>query len=166
MLRRQDNVSWHNWANRHGRDNFCCTGSIQLCSWHSLFHGIVSCCFRLPGQPGCSPEERSSSCRPLLQELLPEVDLSGGAPVTTSRGGCPGADAKVFDACGKKFCGRYISPWTSETGCGYFSPRKVRLRGTGRRSGSGRINSSAIRRCDLTPRQGCGERRFRRDRGR
>ncbi|EDQ0105388.1 hypothetical protein A8H11_004924, partial [Salmonella enterica subsp. enterica serovar Gaminara] len=88
-------------VNRHGRDNFCCTGSIQHCSWHSLFHGIVSCCFRLPGQPGYSPEERSSSCRPLLQELLPEVDLSGGAPVTTSRGGCPGADAKVFDACGK-----------------------------------------------------------------
>ncbi|MDT9165603.1 hypothetical protein RSW31_24280, partial [Escherichia coli] len=30
--------------------------------------------------------------------------------VTTSRGSCPGADAKVFDACGKKFCGWYISP--------------------------------------------------------
>ncbi|EGG4263483.1 hypothetical protein HIX60_004986, partial [Salmonella enterica] len=29
-------------------------------------------------------------------------------------------------ACGKKFCGRYTSPWTAETGCGYFSPRKVR----------------------------------------
>ncbi|EHJ6002555.1 hypothetical protein J5L43_004384 [Salmonella enterica subsp. enterica serovar Enteritidis] len=23
---------------------------------------------------------------------------------------CPGADAKVFDASGKKFCGWYISP--------------------------------------------------------
>ncbi|HAU3197440.1 TPA: hypothetical protein JDE59_004236 [Salmonella enterica subsp. diarizonae] len=54
------------------------------------------------------------------------MDLSDGAPVTTSRGGCPGADAKVFDARGKKFCGRYTSPWTAETGCGYFSPRKVR----------------------------------------
>ncbi|EPX3503466.1 hypothetical protein ACWY4X_005534, partial [Escherichia coli] len=30
--------------------------------------------------------------------------------LTTSRGSCPGADAKVFDACGKKFCGWYISP--------------------------------------------------------
>ncbi|WP_213045043.1 hypothetical protein, partial [Escherichia coli] len=29
--------------------------------------------------------------------------------LTTSRGSCPGADAKVFDACGKKFCGWYIS---------------------------------------------------------
>ncbi|EHQ1784610.1 hypothetical protein NW510_004552 [Salmonella enterica] len=54
------------------------------------------------------------------------MDLSDGAPVTTSRGGCPGADAKVFDARGKNFCGRYTSPWTAETGCGYFSPRKVR----------------------------------------
>ncbi|WGF14862.1 MULTISPECIES: hypothetical protein [Enterobacteriaceae] len=25
----------------------------------------------------------------------------------------------------KKFCGRYIFPWTAETGCGYSSPRKV-----------------------------------------
>ncbi|EDN6661093.1 hypothetical protein GRF91_004476 [Salmonella enterica] len=30
---------------------------------------------------------------------------------------------------------------------------------------AGGLNSSAIRRCDLTPRKGCGERRFRRDRG-
>ncbi|WP_322414038.1 hypothetical protein, partial [Escherichia coli] len=30
--------------------------------------------------------------------------------LTTSRGSCLGADAKVFDACGKKFCGWYISP--------------------------------------------------------
>ncbi|HAF6280038.1 TPA: hypothetical protein G9F26_004245 [Salmonella enterica] len=41
--------------------------------------------------------------------------------MTTSRGSSPGADAKVF-AAGKKFCGRYISPWTAETGCGYLSP--------------------------------------------
>ncbi|EOO7134662.1 hypothetical protein L3W35_RS28555, partial [Escherichia coli] len=43
----------------------------------------------------------------------------------TARGSCPGADAKVFDACGKKFCGWYISPWTADTCCGRFSPRKV-----------------------------------------
>ncbi|MCW7438010.1 hypothetical protein OHD52_25905 [Escherichia coli] len=29
-----------------------------------------------------------------------------------------GGRRKVFDACGKKFCGWYISPWTTETGCG------------------------------------------------
>lgn len=144
--------------------------SVVLAVFRSVA-GIVCFMALSPVVSGCrvslvTPRRsESSSCRPLLQELLPAVDLSGGAPVTTSRGGCPGADAKVFDACGKKFCGRYISPWTAETGCGYFSPRKVRLRGTGRRSGSGRINSSAIRRCDLTPRKGCGERRFRRDRG-
>ncbi|HAK1936896.1 TPA: hypothetical protein H1Q11_002786 [Salmonella enterica] len=81
---------------------------------------------QVAGPIGYSPEGR----KPLLpftsSGFHPAVDLSDGAPVTTSRGGCPGADAKVFDACGKKFCGRYISPWTAETGCGYFSPRKVR----------------------------------------
>ncbi|EEM0617115.1 hypothetical protein GIZ46_22575 [Salmonella enterica] len=79
------------------------------------------------------------------------MDLSDGAKITTSRGGCPGADAKVFDACGKKFCGRYISPWTAETGCGYLSPRKVRQRGAGRRSGGRRENQRHQALC-LTPR--------------
>ncbi|EBL7947637.1 hypothetical protein C0X58_20995 [Salmonella enterica] len=31
------------------------------------------------------------------------MDLSGGAPVTTSRGGCPGADAKVLTPAAKSF---------------------------------------------------------------
>lgn len=78
------------------QDNFCGTGSIQVCSWHGLFHGIVSGCRVSLVTPRRS---ESSFCRPRLQELLPAVDLSDGAPVTTSRGGYPGADAKVFDAC-------------------------------------------------------------------
>ncbi|HFL2923278.1 TPA: hypothetical protein ACG1TJ_004463 [Salmonella enterica] len=87
------------------------------------------------------------------------MDLSAGAKITTSRGGCPGADAKVF-AAGKKFCGRYISPWTAETGCGYLSPRKVRQRGTGRRSGRQEGGGKCQRRqaLRLTSRQ-----RYRRD---
>ncbi|EPN5081673.1 hypothetical protein ACT0EJ_005346, partial [Escherichia coli] len=53
------------------------------------------------------------------------MDLSDGAATATARGSCPGADAKVFDACGKKFCGWYIFPWTAAPCCGRFSPRKV-----------------------------------------
>ncbi|EPH9610590.1 hypothetical protein ACS35C_004924 [Escherichia coli] len=53
------------------------------------------------------------------------MDLSDGAAPATARGSCPGADAKVFDACGKKFCGWYIFPWTAAPCCGRFSPRKV-----------------------------------------
>ncbi|EDO3965505.1 hypothetical protein PZE02_004131 [Salmonella enterica subsp. enterica serovar Vitkin] len=78
------------------------------------------------GPTGYSPEGRKPLLPSTSSGFHPAVDLSDGAPVTTSRGGCPGADAKVFDARGKKFCGRYTSPWTAETGCGYFSPRKVR----------------------------------------
>ncbi len=70
---------------------------------------IVSSSSRLPGQPGHFPEERSSFCRPGLR-VFPRSGPFRRGTLTTSRGSCPGADAKVFDASGKKFCGWYISP--------------------------------------------------------
>ncbi|HAD0645897.1 TPA_asm: hypothetical protein G0N95_21475, partial [Salmonella enterica subsp. enterica serovar Typhimurium] len=56
-------------------------------------------------------------------------------------------------------------PWTAETCCGRFSPRKVHSGETGRRGGGGRADNCAIRRSFLTHRQVCRERRSRRDRG-
>ncbi|MFK5664174.1 hypothetical protein V7O34_25350, partial [Escherichia coli] len=52
----------------------------------------------------------SPFCRPLLRGFSPQWTFPMGAATATARGSCPGADAKVFDACGKKFCGWYISP--------------------------------------------------------
>ncbi|SPW74070.1 Uncharacterised protein [Escherichia coli] len=50
-----------------------------------------------------------------------------------------GADAKVFDAAAKSFVAGTSLPWTAETCCGRFSPRKVPQRGNrpqgGRRKG-------------------------------
>lgn len=48
-------------------------------------------------------------CRPGLR-VFPRSGPFRRGTLTTSRGSCPGADAKVFDASGKKFCGWYISP--------------------------------------------------------
>ncbi|EJE9730217.1 TPA: hypothetical protein ACWV6T_004736 [Salmonella enterica subsp. enterica serovar Muenchen] len=70
--------------------------------------------------------------------------------MTASRGSSPGADAKVF-ATGKKFCGRYISPWTAETGCGYLSPPESPAAGNSPAKWRKKGSDSAIRRCALHP---------------
>ena len=47
-------------------------------------------------------------------------------PVYRLTGQLSGGGRKIFcRVYGSKFCGRYIFPWTAETGCGYSSPRKV-----------------------------------------
>ncbi|HAG0017600.1 TPA: hypothetical protein G8O67_004989 [Salmonella enterica] len=70
--------------------------------------------------------------------------------MTASRGSSPGADAKVF-ATGKKFCGRYISPWTAAPGCGYLSPPESPAAGNRPVKWRQKGSDSAIRRCALHP---------------
>ncbi len=75
-----------------------------------------------------------------------------------------GQTQKFLTPAAKSFVAGTSLPWTTETCCGRFSPRKVHSGETGRRGGGGRVDC-AIRRSGLTHRQVCRERRFRRDRG-
>ncbi len=75
-----------------------------------------------------------------------------------------GQTQKFLTPAAKSFVAGTSLPWTAETCCGRFSPRKVHSGETGRRGGGGRVDC-AIRRSCLTHRQVCRERRFRRDRG-
>ncbi len=115
----------------------------------------------------CAPsEERKLLLPSTSQGFLPAVDLSDGGPFTASRDSCPGADAKFLAGfMAKNFVAGTSLPWTAETCCGRFSPRKVHSGETGRRGGGGRADNCAIRRSFLTHRQVCRERRSRRDRG-
>ncbi|WP_322449267.1 hypothetical protein [Escherichia coli] len=75
-----------------------------------------------------------------------------------------GQTQKFLTPAAKSFVAGTSLPWTAETCCGRFSPRKVHSGETGRRGGGRRVDC-AIRRSCLTHRQVCRERRFRRDRG-
>ncbi len=75
-----------------------------------------------------------------------------------------GQTQKFLTPAAKSFVAGTSLPWTTETCCGRFSPRKVHSGETGRRGGGGRVDC-AIRRSFLTHRKVCRERRFRRDRG-
>lgn len=64
----------------------------------------------------------------LWYELHPFENLRRKGITATAWRTCPGQNAKVFDVCGKKFCGLFISPWTaSAAGCGCISPRRQGL---------------------------------------
>ncbi|CSG40125.1 Uncharacterised protein [Shigella sonnei] len=76
-----------------------------------------------------------------------------------------GQTQKFLTLAAKSFVAGTSLPWTAETCCGRFSPRKVHSGETGRRGGGGRADNCAIRRSFLTHRQVCRERRSRRDRG-
>ena len=76
-----------------------------------------------------------------------------------------GQTQKFLTLAAKSFVAGTSLPWTAETCCGRFSPRKVHSGETGRRGGGGRADNCAIRRSGLTHRQVCRERRSRRDRG-
>ena len=96
---------------------------------------------------------------------FPAVDLSDGGRSPRHGAVVRGQTQKFLTPAAKSFVAGTSLPWTAETCCGRFSPRKVHSGETGRRGGGGRADNCAIRRSFLTHRQVCRERRSRRDRG-
>ncbi len=107
----------------------------------------------------------SPFCRPLLRGFSPQWTFPMGQRQPRHGAVVRGQTQKFLTLAAKSFVAGTSPPWTAETCCGRFSPRKVHSGETGRRGGGGRADNCAIRRSGLTHRQVCRERRFRRDRG-
>ncbi|MBW6085890.1 hypothetical protein KZ779_00030 [Escherichia coli] len=107
----------------------------------------------------------SPFCRPLLRGFSPQWTFPMGRPSPRHGAAVRGRTQNFFAGfMAKNFCGRYIFPWTAETGCGYSSPRKVHsgkqaagVAAEGLTAPSGAVALHTVR--------VCRERRFRRDRG-
>ncbi len=107
----------------------------------------------------------SPFCRPLLRGFSPQWTFPMGQRQPRHGAVVRGQTQKFLTLAAKSFVAGTSLPWTAETCCGRFSPRKVHSGETGRRGGGGRADNCAIRRSFLTHRQVCRERRSRRDRG-
>ncbi|CSL43659.1 Uncharacterised protein [Shigella sonnei] len=107
----------------------------------------------------------SPFCRPLLRGFSPQWTFPMGQRLPRHGAVVRGQTQKFLTLAAKSFVAGTSLPWTAETCCGRFSPRKVHSGETGRRGGGGRADNCAIRRSFLTHRQVCRERRSRRDRG-
>ncbi|WP_322396643.1 hypothetical protein, partial [Escherichia coli] len=69
---------------------------------------------------------------------FPAVDLSDGGRSPRHGAVVRGQTQKFLTPAAKSFVAGTSLPWTAETCCGRFSPRKVRLRRTGRSAAAGR----------------------------